>query len=312
MKNFSLALLFFVSVLSGMQVTLMQQPRDPNPYYFVLLPPDVKAIFDRYAQEVYHNISWATAIGEGDEEIIELLESLDPSYITNQIYLRAFLFGNRKLARLFLSRGGDPNTGGEDTWDSEQRPLGLAAREGHAAVVELLLKVGAQPNYEVVNHLLPIQEAARNNHAHIITMLLAAGAEVNGTSRYSNTALIEAVEAGHVAAVKVLLAAGADPNAKSKKKQNEIDILRLPVCKAAQKGNIEMLTVLLQAGANPHKTTNSKSALYFAQKNHHTQVAELLISLGVKSEVEKKSKAAKDKSWWGVGYGTLNKSPFLG
>src|SRR5207245_330280 len=56
--------------------------------------------------------------------------------------------------------------------------------------------------------------AARGGHAAVVDALLAAKADVNAKTKNGITALIKAAEGGHAQVVKTLLAAGADANAK--------------------------------------------------------------------------------------------------
>lgn len=87
-------------------------------------------------------------------------------------------------------------------------PLGLAATHGHAAIVELLLKFGAdvETNHGELNALI---WAARFGHTATIELLLQFGANIE--ARRGGSALIMAAMRGHEATVRLLLGFGADP-----------------------------------------------------------------------------------------------------
>jgi ankyrin repeat protein len=93
-------------------------------------------------------------------------------------------------------------------------PLLIACREGHAGIVETMLRYGADPNDGGDKGLTPIMIAASEGHADILRLLLEFGAEGREVSFELRTPLHEAVEGGHVHACKVLLEmASADPAA---------------------------------------------------------------------------------------------------
>ncbi|HEV8414305.1 MAG TPA: ankyrin repeat domain-containing protein [Bryobacteraceae bacterium] len=96
-------------------------------------------------------------------------------------------------------------------------PLSLACINGSAAMIEKLLKAGADPN-GALSELgeTPIMMAARTGNVEALQVLLDHGANVNAheTSR-GDTALIWAASEGHAAAVKLLIEHGADVNARS-------------------------------------------------------------------------------------------------
>jgi uncharacterized protein len=96
-------------------------------------------------------------------------------------------------------------------------PLSLACINGNGAMIEKLLKAGADPN-AALSELgeTPIMMAARTGNVEAVRVLLDHGANVNAkeTSR-GHTALIWAASEAHPAVVKLLIEHGADVNARS-------------------------------------------------------------------------------------------------
>ncbi len=87
--------------------------------------------------------------------------------------------GELAKARLLLDHGADI-----DAIDDEYRstPLGVAARRGQAALVELLLARGADPTAAGASWAAPLAWAKKKGHQHIADMLNAAGADLRGES----------------------------------------------------------------------------------------------------------------------------------
>src|SRR5947207_14210944 len=104
-----------------------------------------------------------------------------------------------------------------------QTALMWAAADGHAAVVELLLKAGADFRTPLPDSgFTPLFFAVREGRTEVVRALLKAGADVDESMqprktagkgpRKGTSALILAVENGHFDLALTLLEAGADPN----------------------------------------------------------------------------------------------------
>lgn len=67
--------------------------------------------------------------------------------------------------------------------------LTIAAENGHASVVEVLLKAEANVNAVGIEGCTPLHFAAGNGHVDIVNLLLEKGANVNAVDRYGKTPL---------------------------------------------------------------------------------------------------------------------------
>jgi uncharacterized protein len=94
--------------------------------------------------------------------------------------------------------------------------LSIAAAEGNAAIVRLLLQRGADPNIATRENRRPLLTAAYHGHTEIARLLIDAGADIDtADSSFGFTALMEAAGRGHAGVVKLLLERGADRNIRS-------------------------------------------------------------------------------------------------
>lgn len=164
----------------------------------------------------------------------------------------AVLTGNPKVVVLFLIGGRmDVNTLPKC---DEITVLQMAASLGNEAVVEMLLKAGAD-----VTQSGTLRAAARGGHEGVVRLILGAGADARGES-----ALYAAARGGHEAVVDILLGAGADACGSG--------VLGV----AARGGHGAVVKQLLQAGAN----ANEWLVLDSAVSGGHEAVVDTLLSAG--------------------------------
>ncbi len=154
--------------------------------------------------------------------------------------------------------------------NSELQRYGLtalmhAARQGHKAVVQLLLDRGANINASNWVNNTALIEAAREGHEAVVQLLLHYGANINASNRVNNTALIEAAREGHEAVVQLLLDYGANVDA-----SNQVNTTAL--IEAAERGHKAVVQLLLDSGAK----VNNEVIRYAAKKLHNSAFQLLL------------------------------------
>ncbi|KAI9897952.1 hypothetical protein N3K66_006312 [Trichothecium roseum] len=189
-----------------------------------------------------------------------------------------------------------------DSWT----PLNLASNAGHADIVDILLKRGANAETASKNGWTPIIRASRRGHIEVVRLLLTkvSKAHVNSGSRYDWTALEAACIGGHMAVVECLLQSGAQPNTRSgdgrtafhaaaqdgnlalfqklQRYAEEWDIAAnngfKPLDVAAGNGHVEMVKYLLDCGADVRSVGGAEySALHLATSEGHMAVVRLMV-----------------------------------
>src|SRR5437899_5484211 len=95
------------------------------------------------------------------------------------------------------------------------RPLALAAVNGNADAPKLLLDAGADPNSALSQDETAVMAAARTGKVEPLKLLLAHGANLNARDARGQTALMWAAAKNNGAAVRLLVEAGADINVRT-------------------------------------------------------------------------------------------------
>jgi hypothetical protein len=126
----------------------------------------------------------------------------------------------------------------------EGRPaLFHAATYGYVEIAQRLIDAGADVNAGArTGEVTPLTVAALNGSAPLVALLLSKGAQVNARDASGSTALTEAVRKGDAEVLRLLLQAGADPGV-------PMSDGSAPVCYARANHYKQAEQILLAAGA---------------------------------------------------------------
>ena len=106
------------------------------------------------------------------------------------------------------------------------QPLGLASYFGHLDTAEYLIKAGAPINSPSKNGLkaAPIQSAVAARHEKVVQMLLRLGADPNAREQGGYTPLHAATQNGDEDMIRILLYGGADLTLRGKDGKTPLDL----------------------------------------------------------------------------------------
>merc|ERR1712216_916829 len=113
------------------------------------------------------------------------------------------------MVRLLHSLRADlekPNTGSGAT------SAGIAAQQGHTAMIQLLYELGADVHRARNDGGRPIHIAPAYGHDKTLLLLLSLRADINAIDDYGQTPLILACLKGHSREVRILLTHKCDPS----------------------------------------------------------------------------------------------------
>jgi uncharacterized protein len=181
-------------------------------------------------------------------------------------------------------------------------PTFLATVNGSAAMIETLLKAGADPNAPVLSRgETALMMASRTGKLDAVKVLLGRGATVNATENLRGTdALMWAAEQGHSAVVQLLIENGANVKAQSRVirpiRRNGLGFARpaadgkptgdpmgglTALMFAVRQGSLDTIRVLAAAGADiSQAAVDGSSPLLVAVQNGHYEIARFLLDRG--------------------------------
>uniref|UniRef100_UPI001939B58C poly [ADP-ribose] polymerase tankyrase-like n=1 Tax=Styela clava TaxID=7725 RepID=UPI001939B58C len=148
-----------------------------------------------------------------------------------------------------------------------------AAQHGHANVIEVLSKYGANMDRPVSiskARATPLMLAAANGHLKTCIALVNCGASIEAPDKLQRSALIHSALNGHYPVMTYLLRKGADPNVTDSSNNSAIHY-------AAGYGWYHCVQLLLDANANPDVYNDRKMPpIGVALLKNHRDVANLL------------------------------------
>jgi ankyrin repeat protein len=156
--------------------------------------------------------------------------------------------------------------------DRANEKLWQASMRGDTGIVRSLVTSGdADPNY-VRGGWSILMRVARDGRPDIADLLLQLGAEPNFRGKDGASALTIAAERGNLASAKILLNRGADVNIRN-------DHGNTPLMYAAEFGHRPMVEILLKAGADVEaKDNDGESALMIARRRGNAQIVQVLVT----------------------------------
>jgi ankyrin repeat protein len=206
------------------------------------------------------------AIRGGDKVALAEMLRLEPELLRfaapsgSSVVLLAAYYGHAELAEVFVRHG-------------VKLDVFEASATGNLERVRELLKEDAGlVNAFAADGFFPLGLAAFFGHRAIVEFLLKNGAEVNTASRNAQkvTSLHGAVARRDVEIVRMLLEHGADPNATQERGF-------VPLHDAAANGNLALVQLLVKHGARVDvKADDGKTPGDMATERGHKEVAEWL------------------------------------
>ena len=165
----------------------------------------------------YSGYALIKAAKKGDLAIVELLlkHGADVNILNNKesALMNAGANGHINVVQLLLDRGAYPYI---ETASGESL-LTKIANNGKVNVAKLLLKRGININlHREFTGYIPLILAAKEGHAEFVELLLASGENSDVKDSFGDSALICATVGGHITVVKQLIKYGADENIKDK------------------------------------------------------------------------------------------------
>lgn len=192
-----------------------------------------------------------------------------------------------------------PAVAADTTDGSDSTPLLVAASKGDLALVNRLLKAGANPNAKNKLNTTPLLEAAFQANTEIIKALIEAGADPNVTGPDGQTALMLIARGDNVAAAKLLLDKGANPKAKESQREqtalmwaaanNQGPMARLLVERGAEvdaKTATDLMTPLVsgEPRAQP-RSPGGMTALMFASREGCLECVQAMVEKGARVDL---------------------------
>lgn len=176
--------------------------------------------------------------------------------------------------------------------DTPSEFLAAASYFGDEALVKRLLDEGADINPGTAYFGQPLQTAASQGYAAIVRLLLDLGAVVNrvepssDSSRFRGrpmTALEAASTAGHIDTVRVLLEPGYAAS------RSGLGFERA-LYHSAKNGHLEVFRLLLESSERPPRVSIMASMMFRACEEGYTEILRLLLDSGVDPNFQRDEK----------------------
>jgi ankyrin repeat protein len=160
-------------------------------------------------------------------------------------------------------------------------PLCIATQEGHLSTMKILIKYGANLEYESNRMRTPLHLACGKGNLEIIKYLIGVGANINATDLSNYTPLYLGSKNNRLDIVDYLLSKGASHMIKS----NGCGPLHI----ASEHGHLDIINKLLCYGADPNEDCTVSTPIFIASQNNHWLIVEKLLEAGGDPTIVSKS-----------------------
>jgi len=204
-----------------------------------------------------------------------------------QASLLAAREGSAEVLRVLIELGGlDPDTRDENGWTL----LRTASWAGQDKSVQVLVELGASVNKADSDMRTALRAACWAGHHDCVDILLKHGANVNQVDSEGRTAMIAACYMGHLECVRELIIWGGDIESMDQDGRTALSVAVTCESDSATK----LVTLLIDNGASPNQADkDGMSPLLIAAFEGKTQVCELLLENGADMDhADKEGKTA--------------------
>ncbi|CAG7991609.1 unnamed protein product [Penicillium olsonii] len=188
--------------------------------------------------------------------------------------------GHADIAALLIAHGADVYAKKNR---SSTNAITIAVYGNKASVLQVLLDHGVDPNFQCTNEDRLLHITARKsprNRLAIAKLLVEKGADLEALSHFSETALQIACKEGSSDVLRYLVESGADLGKRTPEGRTLLHL-------AAHKGNLEAIEPLLEKGVDMESRDNEGfTPFHSACYNGHLEVARLLLDHGANIEAK--------------------------
>lgn len=229
--------------------------------------------------ELGEDINMEDGVGRKVLDIVasKLSGDVDSKPNANQAVFLAAKQGHEAVLQVLLACGVDINGKDFDGWT----PLTQAAASGDEVMAKLLLEKGADIEATDTEYgWTPLSWALIKGKEAVLKLLLEKGADIEACAGCQQTPLSQAAHAGDDVRAKLLLENGAYVETKDQFHQT-------PLSRAAKEGNNTVAKLLLEKGAHVDaKDCHNRTPLSWAAEGGHEAVTELLLENGANIEAK--------------------------
>ncbi len=174
---------------------------------------------------------------------------------------------------LLLKLGLNPNEG--DKYDDT--PLHIASHMGNTEMVELLLRYNADPNYPNSRKETPLHKGCFKGNIEVIKLLIDNKADIYLTDEFHASIMQYVVRSKKIKAVKYLIAQGAIINSLDIRNQSTLHY-------AALYSTVDIVKLLINEGVNPYSKSNYLlTPLHLAVEHPDFEMVNVFLEFGLTS-----------------------------